>query len=206
MHIAWRNTDFDGALLSGFHLAPLNRYKEIFSQKITQIKSWKKKNPKIFMHAEMGSFQKPEIMEFLLSRLPVDSLGLNEDELAVAERSLPGWHETMQAAKRLRKRLGLFRVSVHTRDYILSIITKGQINPEDELFALMHGTDAAATLAATGSMIGQPPIDVNPTGIKAREEFCQEGATPLGRGAFLSSERTIMSLMPSLIVRSPILP
>ena len=45
---------------------------------------------------------------------------------------------------------------VHTREYILSIITKGRINQEDELFALMRKTDALAALAATGSITGQP--------------------------------------------------
>ena len=58
--------DFDGALLSGFHLAPFKEYQEIFPQKIAQIKSWKDKNPQIFIHAEMGSFQSPQIMQSLL--------------------------------------------------------------------------------------------------------------------------------------------
>ncbi len=79
--------NFDGALLSGFHLAPLKEYREIFPQKIAQIKSWKETNPNIFIHAEMGNFQNPEIMQSLIPRLPVDSLGWNEDELAAAEGS-----------------------------------------------------------------------------------------------------------------------
>ncbi len=78
------------------------------------------------------------------------------------------WPETIQAAERLRERLGLFRVAVHTRDYILSVMLKGKITAGEELSALQGGTDAAAALAATGSVAGEPPIEVNPAGLEAR--------------------------------------
>jgi ADP-dependent phosphofructokinase/glucokinase len=201
----------DGALLSGFHLAPFKEYQEIFQQKIAQIKSWKDENPHIFIHAEMGSFQSPEIMHsllFLLSEIPVDSLGLNEDELAAAEGLLPGsmpvqWLETMQAAQRLRKSLGLFRVAVHNRDYILSVMLQGKIAPEKELSALQSGAGGAAALAATGLLAGEPPGEVNTVGLEAKEEFCRNGATASGRGAFLHLGEEIISLMPSLVARKP---
>ncbi len=203
--------NFGGALLSGFHLAPLKEYREIFSQKIAQIKSWKDKNPHIFIHSEMGSFQSPEIMQSLLLRLPqipVDSLGLNEDELATASGLLPGsmpdqWQETMRQAQSLRRSLGLFRVAVHTRDYILSIMLPGKITAVEELSALRSGVDAAAALAATGYVSGEPPREVNPAGLEAKEVFCHKGATAFGRGAFLHFEEEIISLMPSLVAKKP---
>ncbi|MDD2755006.1 MAG: ADP-dependent glucokinase/phosphofructokinase, partial [Methanothrix sp.] len=203
--------DMDGALLSGFHLAPLKGYHDIFSQKIAQIKSWKDKNPQIFIHAEMGSFQSPEIMPsllLLLPKIPVDSLGMNEDELASAEGLNGGsspdcWLETMQAAERLRKRLGLFRVAVHTRDYILSVMLDVKITAQEELFALHCAVEAAAALAATGLAAGEPPEEVNPLGLKAKEEFCSKGATACKRGAFLQTGEEIVSLMPSLLVHKP---
>ena len=197
--------DFDGALLSGFHLAPFEHYQEIFPQKIAQIKTWRELNPKIFIHAEMGSFQNPEIMHYLLPCLPVDSLGLNEDELAVAEGSFSSWSDCMQAVKRLRKRLGLFRVAVHTRDYILSIILEEKITAREELFALRSGVDAAAALAATGSVNGEPPLEVNSAGLEAREEFCHNGATRAGRGAFLDSGDEIICMTPSLLAKKPLI-
>ena len=146
-------------------------------------------------------------MQYLLPQLPVDSLGLNEDELAMAEGSFSGWSEGLQAAKRLRERLGLYRVAVHTRDYMLSVlskgISKGRMNPEDELLALERGTGAAASLAATGSISAPPPEDLNPVGLAAVNEFCREGATPLGRGAYADEGDSIALLMPSLLVRNP---
>jgi ADP-dependent phosphofructokinase/glucokinase len=197
--------EFDGALLSGFHLATSEHYQEIFPQKIAQIKSWRELNPKMFIHAEMGSFQNPEIMQYLLPRLPVDSLGLNEDELAVAEGSFSNWSDCMQIVKRLRKRLGLFRVAVHTRDYILSVILEEKITAEQELSALQSGVDAAAALAATGSVTGEAPKEVNPAGLEAREDFCHNGATKAGRGAFLNSGDEVVSLMPSLLAKKPLI-
>ena len=72
-------------------------FKEIFDRKIEQISSWKKANPELYVHAEMGAFHEPEIMEYLLERLPVDSLGMNEDELARVMSLKPGWQNTMKA-------------------------------------------------------------------------------------------------------------
>ena len=83
----------------------------------------------------------------------------------------------------LRDDLGLSRVAVHTRDYILSVM-KGLIAPEDEVRSLTRGADAAAALAASGSIDGQLPKEVNPAGLMARDEFCMQGLHPSGRGAY----------------------
>ena len=161
-------------------------YKEIFDRKIEQIRSWKEANPVLYVHAEMGAFHKSEIMEYLLERLPVDSLGMNEDELARVMSLKPGWRGTMEAVQQLRERLGLSRVAVHTSDYIISAM-KGLIPPEREVEALTRGADAAAALAATGSITGLPPTEVNPAGIDTRDEFLRDGAVSCGRGAYMNS-------------------
>jgi ADP-dependent phosphofructokinase/glucokinase len=109
----------------------------------------------------------------------------------------------MQTAQRLRESLGLFRVAVHTRDYILSAMLKGKITTKEELSALQQGTDAAAALAATGSVARVSPEEINPLGLEAKEEFCSNGATAVGRGAFLQTGEEIVSLMPSLLAKKP---
>ena len=194
--------DFDGAIVSGFHLVPVSGFKEIFDRKIEQISSWKEANPELYVHAEMGAFHNPEIMEYLLDRLPVDSLGMNEDELARVMSLKPGWRGTMEAVQQLRERLGLSRVAVHTRDYIISVM-KGLIPPEREVEALTRGADAAAALAATGSITGLPPTEVNPAGLDARDEFLRDGAVPCGRGAYMSLGEEVICLVPSLLARHP---
>lgn len=218
--------EIDGAILSGFHLAPLDRYREIFPPRIEQIRSWKEANPNIYIHVEMGSFQSPGIARHFLRLLEkADSLGLNEDELetATAEYSAIGsstvlstvlstarpkmsqWQERMQKAAGLREHLGIFRVSVHTRDYILSIMEEGKITAKEELLSLQKGADAAAALAATGSAKGMPPNEVNPRGLEAQREFCRLGAEAagVGRGAFHKRDGLVVSLMPSLLAREP---
>ena len=216
--------DIDGAILSGFHLAPPDRYREIFPPRIEQIRSWKEANTDIFIHVEMGSFQSPEIIRHFIShlgRIPPDSLGMNEDELDTAagkcsypdifpapESAGPGrsrWEERMQKAAGLKKDLDIFRVAVHTRDYILSIMDEGRLTAREELHSLQKGADAAAALAATGSAKGMPPEEVNPRGLEAQREFCRRGATAAnsGRGATLQRDGLVVSLMPSLLAREP---
>ena len=91
---------------------------------------------------------------------------------------------------------------MHTRDYIISVM-KGLIPPEREVDALTRGADAAAALAATGSITGLPPTEVNPTGLDARNEFLLDGAEPCGRGAYMRLGEEVICLVPSLLARHP---
>jgi ADP-dependent phosphofructokinase/glucokinase len=194
--------DFDGAIVSGFHLVPISGFREIIDRKIEQIGSWKKANPGLYVHAEMGAFHNLEIMGYLLERLPVDSLGMNEDELSNVTNLKPGWRGTMEAVQKLRERLELSRVAVHTRDYIISVMTD-LISPEKEIAALTKGANVAAALAATGTITGLPPEQMNPVGLKVRGEFLQDGAVSCGRGAYMSLGGATVSLVPSLLARHP---
>lgn len=208
-------SDFDGALLSGFHLAPPNGYRQIFIDRIEQLKSWKRINPGLFVHLEMGSFQSPLVMQSLLdiiSQISVDSIGLNEDELAASmgssntsppPSSAGRWRETMQGAGQMQKRLGIFRVAVHTRDFILSIMDVGRIAAEDEMAALEGGVNAASSLAATGSLNEKISLNISSTGRRAVEEFRLMGASAVGRGAVWRTGNQIVSLTPSLLVKEP---
>ena len=210
-------SDFDGALISGFHLAAPDEYRQIFMDRIKQLESWKRINPDLFIHLEMGSFQSPPVMQYLLdiiSQTSVDSIGLNEDELAAAMgpsspfapslHSPAGrWQETMQGAKLMQKHLGIFRVAVHTRDFILSIMDNGRIAAEDEMSALESGVNAASELAATGSLKGKISLDISSTGRRAVEEFRLMGASATGRGAVQIIGSQIVSLTPALSVKEP---
>ena len=115
------------------------------------------------------------------------------------------WQERMQKAAGLREHLGIFRASVHTRDYILSIMEEGKLTAREELLSLQKGADAAAALAATGSAKGMPPDEINPKGLEAQREFLQQGAIAAngGRGATLQRNGLVVSLMPSLLAREP---
>jgi len=192
----------DGALVSGFNLVPFSGYRDILEKKIAQIASWKKANPDIFIHAEMGSFQRPEMMEYLLERLPVESIGMNEDELATIIDLKKGWQGLEEAVLRLNGRLDIPRVAVHTSDYILSA-WKGLLAPQKEVEALTCGADAAAALAATGDVRGPVPEEINAVGLDALEQFLREGAEVFGRGAYRIQDGTALCLVPSRVARRP---
>jgi len=203
-----------GALVSGYHLCPESQRADAFARSAAQITSWRQRNPGLFIHAEMGSISSASTMNSLLmrlSRIPVDSVGLNEDEIAVAQQEDPAlpaeWPHFLRSAEGLRRRLGLFRVAVHTRDFILSVMKVGRISPLAELSALQSGTDAAASLAATGSPAGEiadPSARVSSAGRQALQMLCQmNGSTKSGRGVYLISGDLMVSLMPSLLVREP---
>jgi ADP-dependent phosphofructokinase/glucokinase len=193
--------DFAGALISGFHLVPYPGFEKIFRPRIEQVQSWKDRNPELYVHAEMGSFQKAAMMERLMKDLPADSIGLNEDELAMVSQAGQGWRACMAAAERLRDRLEISRVAVHTGDYILSV-TREFIPAEKEVAALAKGAEAAAAVAATGRIGGAVAAQVNPEGQAAAREFCKEGGRPWGRGAYQAGD-VIRCLVPALQVRRP---
>lgn len=208
-------SDYAGALVSGLHLVPLQKYRAVLQEKMDQLRSWKESHPDLFIHMELGSFQSPRIFSHLLdliSQVPIDSLGMNEDELGAAA-GLPqisaagnppfSWQERMHAAQSLQEKTGVLRVAVHTRDYILSVMNEGLLPAKDEIAALQSGVDSAASLAAGGSLLIEPPAQFNETGLAAAEELCRQGASRYGRGAALHSGGRILSLIPARQVLRP---
>jgi ADP-dependent phosphofructokinase/glucokinase len=195
--------EIEGALVSGFHLVSFPCLEESVEERIEQIRSWKEKRPDLFLHAEMGSIQRPEMMRCLLESLAVDSIGMNEDELAVLGGLKPGSRDILEAVRRLRAHLGISRVCVHTREYVASAV-RGLIGPEDEISAIEQGVGKAATLAATGSIFGErPPLNVNPAGASAVNDFCMQGAQRSGSGAYVCQGDEFLCLVPALNVENP---
>jgi len=192
----------DGALVGGFHLVPLSDYRELLGRRIDQIGSWKASRPGLFIHAEMGNFQRPEVMVYLLERLKADSVGMNEDELATLCGFEPGWRGILGAVQGLRSRLGFARICVHTRDYILSAI-HDIVSPDEEVEALAYGADVAATVAATGKITKPLSGEINPIGTSIVNEFCRSGAKRSGRGAYLKSTDENICIVPSQSVAYP---
>lgn len=197
--------EIDGALISGFHLVPALDFEPLVYQKAQQVSSWKKANPKMYIHVEMGSFQKPEIMTYLLENLVADSVGMNEDELyhLADHRFIQiDWKAVMEMAIDLLAIFGKSRVCVHTKDWVISV-SKGFISPKDEVDALIYGTNSAGALVETGSISGPVPTNINPRGAEARDDFVSQGAKPCGRGAYTLLEGIATCLVPSLWVEHP---
>ncbi len=195
--------EMDGALIAGFHLVNFPCLEESVKERLEQIRSWKRRRPKLYIHAEMGSIQRQEMMRCLLESLAVDSIGMNEDELAVLGGIEPGSRGILDASLRLRSHLGISRICVHTREYVVSAV-RGPIKPEEEIAAIEQGVGMAATLAATGSIFGErPSLNVNPAGAFAVNDFCMKGAKPSGSGAYQCLGDEFLCLVPSLNVENP---
>ncbi len=195
--------DMEGALVAGFHLVNFPCLEKSVKERLEQIRSWKKKRPELYVHAEMGSIQKPEMMRCLLESLAVDSIGMNEDELAVLGGLEPGSMGILDASRMLRSHLGISRICVHTREYVVSAV-RGPIEPEEEITAIERGVDMAATLAATGSIFGErPSLNINRAGATEVNDFCWRGARRSGSGAYKRLGDEFLCLVPSLNVENP---
>ncbi|HWQ48061.1 MAG TPA: ADP-dependent glucokinase/phosphofructokinase [Methanosarcina sp.] len=129
--------ELDGVLISGFHLLLENypnglTYKTILDDTLSRLRGWKARNNKLQIHLEFGHFSSKEIANsvFLKFAKLSDSLGMNEDELAmlynlhgVPVEGLLHMEAAAisSAAFRLATRQGLKRLVIHTREFVLAV-------------------------------------------------------------------------------------
>ncbi|KKG11754.1 ADP-dependent glucokinase [Methanosarcina sp. 2.H.T.1A.6] len=128
--------EMDGALISGFHLLletypDGSTYKEVLDNSFSRLKAWKAKNEKLRVHVEFGHFASGEVANavFLKFAGTSDSIGMNEDELAMlhnlhgipAEGILRMEAEAVgMAACKLASLHGLGKLFIHTREFVLA--------------------------------------------------------------------------------------
>jgi len=203
--------EVDGLLISGFHLIPSSTvggesYQSLLDRKMKNIARWKSIRPDLYVHVEMGDFEKDDIMRYLIRNLKVDSIGMNEDEIAILENLRPGWSGLLNVVCKVKYHLKVKRVCVHSREYILSVMTD-LLPPEKEVQALTYGADIAASLVATGKIVKDPNTDgmeMSKVGAKAVEELVEKlSATKFGRGAYATIEDETICLVPSMICHDP---
>lgn len=129
--------EIDGALISGFHLllesySDGSSYKTILENTLCQLRLWKAENDKLRIHLEFGHFASKEIASsvFLEFAAISDSMGMNEDELAMlhqfhgvsGEGLLRMEAEAVgDAACRLASLYGLKNLLIHTREFVLTV-------------------------------------------------------------------------------------
>lgn len=201
--------ELDGVLISGFHLLLENypngrTYKTILDDTFSQLKSWKTRNNKLQIHLEFGHFASKEIANsvFLKFAKLSDSLGMNEDELAMFYNlhEVPG--EGLQhmeadaissAAFRLASGHGLKKLIIHTREFVLAVFkTDFEFNSRavsefemdesessilqraarEKLEALEFGVRCAGVYAASGRLEGRKFVE---------EEASKLQESPFGR-------------------------
>jgi ADP-dependent phosphofructokinase/glucokinase len=229
----------DGALISGFHLLLENysdgsSYKTILERILCQLEGWKVENDKLRIHLELGHFASKEIASsvFLEFVSILDSIGMNEDELATLrhfhgvsgeEILLMEAEAVGNAAYRLASRYGLKRIVIHTREFVLTAfkpnlelgdfkIPSLQKMAERKLKALKFGVSCAGVYAASGRLEGRKLIEEeasklqeSPIGRKQLELFLKAfDGQALGQGAYAFKGEYILCMLPTLLSNNPI--
>jgi len=130
--------EMDGALISGFHLMleeypDGGSYLEIVEKTLSCVLAWKAGNERLRVHLEFGHFASRKLACTVFSKFAgvVDSLGMNEDELASfhelhgipVEALLRMDSEAVgKAASCLASLHGLRKIVVHTREFVLAAV------------------------------------------------------------------------------------
>ncbi|MDH7597287.1 MAG: ADP-dependent glucokinase/phosphofructokinase [Methanothrix sp.] len=192
-----QDPDVMGVILSGFHLVPHDMHREIFEARLGSMSRWISTR---YTHAEMGSFERPEIMRSLLGILDVDSIGMNEDELSMLTNSGDDCEEIAGAAEQIHDEFDIPRVCVHTREFTVSISP----DPIKEIAALELGAEIAGRLAATGCIEREVELGVSDAGRKAVEDVLRLGGTKAGLGAFKEKGGSSVCVHPSFIASDPV--
>lgn len=157
-------------ILSGYHMLQKSypdgsKPEDHIKETLELINSWRERNPEIRIHSEIGFLADPELRKSVLDMVApnVDSLGLNEDELAdnlhtlgqrngLAEIKALDARKIYVGSRKILEKYRLSRIMVHTREFSLSLTSSNYgIHPRDELHSLMFGSLFAATLAHTGN-------------------------------------------------------
>ncbi|AKB25854.1 ADP-dependent glucokinase [Methanosarcina sp. MTP4] len=202
--------EMDGALISGFHLLleeypDGGSYLEIVEQVLSRVLAWKAGNERLRVHLEFGHFGNRKLACTVFSKFAgiVDSLGMNEDELASfhemhgipVEGLLRMNAEAVgKAASCLASLHRLQKLVVHTREFVLAAVRWDDTGSsacgcperpelirrpfysrevENEIEALEFGVKCAGTYAATGRLDGRDFVE---TGVSKLQE------SELGRG------------------------
>ncbi|MGQ9720383.1 MAG: ADP-dependent glucokinase/phosphofructokinase [Candidatus Jordarchaeum sp.] len=156
-------------ILSGYHMLQTSysdgsKPEDYIKETLELINSWRERNPELRIHSEIGfladSALRKSVLDMIAPRM--DSIGLNEDELADNLYTLGHKNnlrkiraldapQIYKGARKIMERYQLSRIMVHTREFSLSL-TKSDygINPIDELYSIIFGSLFAATLAHTG--------------------------------------------------------
>lgn len=158
----------DGALISGYHMLRENypdgsSYAEKLNRSLEQLKQWKALNSKLHIHAEFGHFSSEKMAYDVFNSLfpYVDSMGLNEDELAMLAHmngldasgilSMDA-NSIIETAMLLCETSGPGRLLVHTREFVISVSSEGLMKPEQTLESLHFGVNCAAAFACSGKL------------------------------------------------------
>lgn len=168
-------------LLSGYtQVADVSLCYQRIKTTLAAIEAWRKAHPSLLIHLELAAAVTPGIIPAIMGSLApaVDSIGLNEDELAGIEASADAGacqHPRQQviALRRLLRQTGVQRVGLHTQRYCLALTTT---DPEQEQAALLFAALTASTRAETARLPTFDDLDRKAAAVVVSESALQTEA------------------------------
>ncbi|MEA1944433.1 MAG: ADP-dependent glucokinase/phosphofructokinase [Euryarchaeota archaeon] len=212
-HIA----EMNGALVSGFHLLRNTypdglTYIDQIHRVIEQLKGWKSSNPNLMIHFESGDFLDGDIREHVISYISdvVDSIGMNEEEFLKGDVDFSAINIIEKAIQAIDK-LGISRLCIHTRDFIVSIFDPAYIDAASEIDALNFGASASAARARAG-YVNQESIHAAIRNLKPNTDGIREcsmlqehfNGKRIGKGVHLELNDYSVCIVPSLWCAHPV--
>ncbi|MEA1868696.1 MAG: ADP-dependent glucokinase/phosphofructokinase [Euryarchaeota archaeon] len=209
--------EMDGVLVAGLHLLQgryldgstyLDRMRRITAQ----LHGWKSSNPDLLIHFESGDFLDGRIRDYVIASISgiVDSIGMNEQEFLGDDASVSGKNIIGKSVETIDE-LGMSRLCIHARDFIVSTFDPAYIDPASEIDALNAGASASAVRAERGhvdkDMLPDAARDMVPNDVGVHE--CSEvqecfGGKNIGNGVHLKLGGYSVCIVPSLWCEHPI--
>ncbi|HIE32280.1 MAG TPA: hypothetical protein EYP67_07905 [Methanosarcinales archaeon] len=209
--------EIDGALISGFHLLRNtypdgSTYIDCLQPILEHFRRWKSANPDLRIHFELGDFLDSGITDFVISSISdiVDSIGMNEEEFLGDDADISA-RNIIERSVRSIDGLGISRLCIHTRDFIVSVFDPAYIDARSEIEALNFGASASGALAMSGHVdIGSAndaieSLPQSDAGVRecsmVQEHFHGER---IGSGVYLQLNGYLVCVVPSLSCESPV--
>lgn len=220
--------EMDGVLLSGFHMLldtypDGSKYVEKISGVVEQVKTWRKLNSRLRIHAEFGHFLNRDIAYSVFSKLAnhVDCIGMNEDELAM----LAGVHgvpaqcilqmdacSVIDATIRCAADFGVRRLIIHTREFVLSVCEANIANPVLEFEAMGFGVKCAAAFASSGKLVNREFVEAEASilnesvfgKVQVQEVLDHICGEQYGNGVAGEYEGYMFCILPTILCDDPI--
>ena len=209
--------EMDGVMVAGLHMLQgrypdgstyLDRMRRITAQ----LHGWKSSNPYLLMHFESGDFLDGWIRDYVIASISgiVDSIGMNEQEFLGDDANVSGRSIIDKSVEAIDE-LGVSRLCIHARDFIVSTFDTAYIDPASEIDALTAGASASAVRAELGyvnrdilpdAVQGMMPNDAGVRECLAVQEYFE--GTTIGNGVHLTLGGYSVCIVPSLWCENPV--
>jgi ADP-dependent phosphofructokinase/glucokinase len=209
--------EMDGVLVAGLHMLQNgypdgSTYLDRMRRITAQLQGWRSSNPDLLMHFESGDFLDDRIQDYVIASISgiVDSIGMNEQEFLGDDADVSG-RSIIEKSVETIDELGLPRLCIHAREFIVSAFDPAYIDPASEIDALTAGASASAVRAERGYVNRHILPDAargmvpNDGGVRecsmVQEQF---DGKKIGNGLHLKLDGYSVCIVPSLWCEHPI--